>query len=166
MSEGKSFVAANEARVAGRKTSKSRVTLLIGCSMTGEKLPLLCIGSAKKPRWPVVLGKKADAPIAYASSGKGWMNTALFNKWLQEFNGKITRQDRQCMLLVDNCPAHLGLCEKYDGVKANLRLVMFPKNTTAKLQPCDQGFIRSLKAHYRGKLARLILNKEAKSVSL
>ncbi|KAI6649961.1 Tigger transposable element-derived protein 6 [Oopsacas minuta] len=64
MSEGKSFVAANEARVAGRKTSKSRVTLLIGSSMTGEKLPLLCIGSAKKPRWPVVLGKKADAPIA------------------------------------------------------------------------------------------------------
>ncbi|KAI6649962.1 Tigger transposable element-derived protein 4-like [Oopsacas minuta] len=70
------------------------------------------------------------------------------------------------MLLVDNCPAHLGLCEKYDGVKANLKLVMLPKNTTAKLQPCDQGVIRSLKAHYRGKLARLILNKEAKSVSL
>ena len=57
------------------------------------------------------------------------------------------------------------LCDKCKDVKANLKLVTLPKNTTAKLHACDEVVIRSLKANYRGKLSRLILNKDAKSVS-
>ena len=37
---GKTFVLANEAKTAGRKKDKSRVTLLVGCLMTGDKVPL------------------------------------------------------------------------------------------------------------------------------
>ena len=60
---------------------------------------------------------------------------------------------RRSLLFVDNCPAHVGLCEKYDGEARgrHLHLQMLPKNTTAKLQPCDQGVIRSLKRHYQEK---------------
>ena len=43
---------------------------------------------------------------------------------------------------------------------------MLPQSATSKVQPCDQGVIRSLKASYREKLARLLLTKEAKKVSL
>ena len=37
MTNGKSFIAAHEIGVAGRKKNKSRVTILVACSMTGEK---------------------------------------------------------------------------------------------------------------------------------
>ena len=41
---------------------------------------------------------------------------------------------------------------------------MLPKNTTFKLEPCNQGAIRSL----QGKIdyANLLVNKDAKNVSL
>ena len=62
-------------------------------------------------------------------------------------------------MLLDNCAAHIGFSDKHDDLNTNLRVMMLPKNTTTKLQLCGQGVIRSLKALYRGKLARLILNE-------
>ena len=47
------------------KANKSRVTILVDCSMDGKKMPLLCIGTAAKPRWPTVQGKRAAAPLNY-----------------------------------------------------------------------------------------------------
>ena len=69
-------------------------------------------------------------------------------------------------MLIDNCPSHNGFLDIYDGIKSSLEIRMLPKRTTSMLQPCDQGVIRSLKANYRVKLAHLLLNKEAKDVSL
>ena len=37
MSSGKTFVGPQEEKIRGRKANKSRVTLLVGCSMDGEK---------------------------------------------------------------------------------------------------------------------------------
>ena len=54
---GKSFVGPNEKHEGGN-VDKTRVTLLVACSAEGKKLPLLCIGKAKKPQWPVVMGRK------------------------------------------------------------------------------------------------------------
>ena len=51
--KGKSYVLGIEAAnkdLRGIKMSKDRVTLLVGGSMAGEKLPLLVIGKSKKPR--------------------------------------------------------------------------------------------------------------------
>ena len=166
MTNWKSFIAAHEIGVAGRQKNKSRLTIFVACSMTREELPLLCIGTVSNPRWSVVLGGKADPPVDYRSSAKGWMTTKLFTDWLDAQEKKFKRQGRRCLLLVDNCPCHVGLTEKFDGTKTNLRLVMLPKNTTSCLQPCDQGVIKSLKSHYRSKLARLVLNKETNFVSL
>lgn len=78
----------------------------------------------------------------------------------------LKRRNQKGLLLLDNFPAHKGFEERYDGVKTNLEVKMLPPNTSSKLQPCDQGVIRSLKAHYRGKLARLLIHKAAKDVSL
>ena len=38
----------------------------------------------------------------------------------------------------------------------NVQIVFLPPNTTFNLQPMDQDVIRSLKAHYRGRVARLL----------
>ena len=162
---GKTFACANEKTVRGRKSDKARVTILTACSMSGEKYPLLCIGKAKNPRWPVIMGRKANSPIPYTSSKKGWMTRILFEHWLGEFQATMKRAGRSVLLLVDNCPAHVGLQNTYDGSN-NLRVMMLPVNTTSRLQPCDQGVIRSLKCHYRERLANELISKVSGKVSL
>ena len=133
----------NEA-VRGGKQSKERVTLLVGASMTGEKLPLLIIGRSKHPRcFPRDLSK---LPTSYSSSQKGWMNSFLFEKWLRELDDQLTRR---IGMVIDNCPAHPHI----QGLK-NIKLVFLPPNTTSKTQPMDAGVIRSLKHHYRTSLAK------------
>ena len=168
MSTGKTFTLEHETALRGtRKQMKSRVTILLCCSMEGEKIPLLCIGTAAKPRWPIVLGRRANAPIPYTSSKKGWMTRILFDRWLLEFEQKMRGEKRRVLLLVDNCPSHVGLCEKFDGLArgGHLRLIMLPKNYF-KTAAMDQGVIRSLKCHYRQKLSVVLLTKIAKNVSL
>ena len=46
-------------------------------------------------------------------------------------------------MIVDKCPAH----PLVDELKAN-ELIFYPPNTTTKMQPMNQGVIRSLKAFY------------------
>lgn len=48
---------------------------------------------------------------------------------------------------MDNCPAHPSL----QHLKF-IKLVFLPANTTAVLQPMDQGVIRNIKAHYRNQM--------------
>ena len=71
MSSDKTFTLEQEKAVRGRKQMKSRVTILVCCSMEGEKVPSLCIGTAAKPRWHTVLGRRANAPVPHTSSEKG-----------------------------------------------------------------------------------------------
>ena len=54
---------------------------------------------------------------------------------------------RKIALLIDNCPAHPSISDL-----TKVQLVFLPPNTTSVLQPMDQGVIRSLKAHYRGRV--------------
>ncbi len=82
--------------------SKERITLLVGASMEGEKLPLLAIGKYAKPR----CFKGAQVPVSYTNNPKAWMNGELFVQWLQKLNTQMRAQSRQIALVIDNCPAH------------------------------------------------------------
>lgn len=48
-------------------------------------------------------------------------------------------------MIIDNRTAH----PKIEGIKKAIDLLFLPPNTTAALQPMDQGVIRFLKAKYR-----------------
>ena len=76
MQEAHTFAGEKE-QVHGGKVDKARVTILVTVSATGEKLPVLCIGKSKNPRWPVVMGKKANPRVDYDSSKKGWMSEVV-----------------------------------------------------------------------------------------
>lgn len=47
-------------------------------------------------------------------------------------------------MFLDNAPVHPPAIEL-----ENIKLKFFPANTTAAIQPLDQGIIRNFKAHYR-----------------
>lgn len=138
----------------GGKRAKNRITLLLTANMTGtEKLPLLVIGKAQKPR--CFKGIKS-LPATYKANSKAWMTASLYEEWLRELDRHFVSKKRKILLLVDNCTAHV----KVTCLKA-IRQEFLPPNVTAILQPMDQGVIQSFKKHYRRMLLkRVILNLE------
>ena len=94
------------------------------------------------------------------------MDSILFEEWVREINKMFQAEERNVLLIVDNCPAHPTI----EGL-SNLKLIFLPPNTTSVTQPMDQGVIRCLKAHYRKRLVKLILcnldsNKPLPKISL
>ena len=80
------------------------------------------------------------------------MDSALFEEWVCEIDGKFLRENRKIALIFNNCPAHPAI-----GKLSNVRLIFLPPNTTCVFQPMDQGVIKCLKAHYRKRLVRLMI---------
>lgn len=148
-------------KCSGGKCSKERLTILVACNMTGtEKIPLLAIGKAAKPR--CFKGIKT-LPVQYDSTKKAWITGDLFKKWLKTLDRKFEREGRDICLILDNCSAHCGIF----GLKA-IKLEFFPPNTTSKLQPCDQGIIKCFKSYYRRELLLRAISSydEGKSFSI
>ncbi|XP_057657828.1 tigger transposable element-derived protein 4-like [Diorhabda carinulata] len=67
----------------------------------------------------------------------------------------MIRQHRKVILFIDNCPTHP---HPHHVKLTNVKLEFFPPNTTSKLQPMDQGVITNLKANYRKKILRRMIN--------
>ena len=132
----------------GGKKSKDRLTVLVCASMAGKKASLLVIGKSISPR--CFAGVK-NLPLTYIGNSKAWMTSDIFKDYLQKWNRKLVCQNRCILLIVDNCHAHPHLS------LTNIRLKFLPPNTTAELQPCDQGIIQSLKAHYKYRLVQKLL---------
>lgn len=91
----------------------------------------------------------------YYSNGKAWMNNELFSSIVIQFDKELALAGvtRACLLL-DNAPSH-----KVTDLQPKLqvvRLVLLPKNTTAILQPNDQGIIGALKARYKKIMLRKV----------
>ncbi|KAK1151237.1 tigger transposable element-derived protein 4-like [Acipenser oxyrinchus oxyrinchus] len=133
---------------AFKKTAhlEDRLALLVCCSMTGEKRPLLLIGKSPKPR---CLRGVGNLPIPYTYSSNAWMTSYIFQRWLKQWDTSLKVQRRRIALLVDNCPADRAI--KLDSIE----LIIRPANVSSPIQPGDQGVIPALKAHYR----RLIASK-------
>ena len=66
---------------------------------------------------------------------------------LDQFNKDMLRSGRNVILFVDNATSH---CK--DVSLSNVKLVFLPPNTTALLQPLDQGIINVFKKNYRKNL--------------
>ena len=145
--------------------SKDRMSLLLYTNMNGsEKLNPVLIGKAA---CPTALKKHGvmfkDLGVEYFWNQKGWMTGSVFDLWLTDWNKNLIRQNHHVLLLIDNAPGHVI------GEYSNIRIQFLPPNTTAKLQPLDQGIIKSTKHNYRTilmtrYLAGVELKQEAKTI--
>ena len=133
------------------KSSKVRLTGLATSSALGEKLPMLVIGKSDNPR---CFKHIKSLPCKYTNQAKSWMDSDIFTRWLKELDRKMIAEGRKITMIVDNCPAHPHV----EGLQA-VELISLPPNTTSKLQPMDQGVIRSLKAKYRSAVVKLYINR-------
>lgn len=139
-------------KCSGGKFSKERITVLVCCNMDGtEKLPLLVIGKSAKPR--CFKGVKT-LPLQYSSSKKAWMNSHLFTNWIKDLDKNFRAKKRKICLLLDNCRAHAIDVQNLKAIKC----VFLPPNTTAKMQPCDQGIIQCIKVRYRQEIVQKLVH--------
>lgn len=126
----------------GGKKSKERITVFVCANMTGtEKRKLLVIGKSKTPR---CFKNCKVLPVNYTANSKAWMTSEIFEKEVRNWDHELQKQKRNIVLMIDNCPAHPEI-ENLHSIK----LVFLPPNTTAALQPMDQGIIMCLKQHYK-----------------
>ena len=80
------------------------------------------------------------------------MTLAIFGVWLKTWNEKLARHCHHILLLVDNAPSHM-----VDAEYSNIKIVFLPANTTAELQPLDQGIIRVVKLAYCKAITKKVL---------
>ena len=131
--------------VAGTKQSKDRVTVLLTCNATGsEKMCPLFIHKYENPRALKGINKNT-LPVNYYWNSKSWMQVSIWNDYLKNLDARMRTLGRNILLLVDNAPTHA----LYDNTHlTNITIEHLPPNTTAHLQPCDQGIINSFKVIY------------------
>ena len=141
----------------GQKGEKTRLTYGFCVNGTGtDKREPLIIGRARQPR---CFGKRSVRSLGYDYyfNKKAWMTRIIWLEWLKRFDEDMQRQNRQIILLVDNCSAHI---EPIDYDLKAIQLEFLPPNTTSQLQPLDAGIIRTFKAYYRQGFLRLAILRD------
>jgi hypothetical protein len=86
------------------------------------------------------------------------MTQVIFLEWLKWFDARMA--GRNVLLIMDNCNAHIPLMQlAFVVTLRNTTVFYLPPNMTSKIQPCDAGIIRSLKAYYRRCFNRLLIQR-------
>ena len=105
------------------------------------------------------LAERADCPTSLTSLQilrMSSMHFCLHHTLLEDvvcYKSSIlgTNKGRFSAFFIDNCTAH----PKVQDLQS-IELFFLPPNTTSEIQPCNQGIINALKAHYRKMVNQLI----------
>ena len=153
-------------KTKGGKKSKQRLTAMFIVAADGSyvfeptviwrsKLPR-CFKSLKDPSRPM--------GVHYFWNKKAWMNSDLMETILHRLDRKMSAENRNVVLFLDNATFHP---ETLQPTLTNIKLLFSPKNTTSRLQPLDAGIIRNFKQKYRKLLLRYVITRvdEGKTAS-
>ncbi|KAH9071741.1 hypothetical protein Ae201684P_022188 [Aphanomyces euteiches] len=134
----------------GLKKDKTRITVALAANCSGsDKLPLLFIGKAARPR---CFGNKSAEQLCfiYRFNRKAWMTITIFSEWISKFNAMMATMGRSVLLVLDNASSH-----KIEEVElTHVRVLMLPPNATSALQPMDAGVIAAFKRYFKRKQLR------------
>ncbi|XP_067143383.1 tigger transposable element-derived protein 1-like [Centruroides vittatus] len=119
-------------------------------------------------RTPLKGLNKNQLPVIWRSNKKAWMTKAIFEDWFKNhFCTEVKKYlpdknlSNKALLILDNAPGHpTNLSELSEDVM----IEYLPKNTTALIQPMDQGAKATFKAYYlRRTFRQLIRETDGKS---
>ena len=150
--KGRTFVTgkeSNDKNLRGMKKSKDRLTVLVGASMSGEKLPLLVIGKSLSP----YCLRRSSVPdnTFYRSQPSAWMDANIFKEYLTKLDTRFQSCNRNCIIFIDNCRAHPPVTSLQNLKR--IKVYFFPPNITSVCQPMDMGIIANLKLNYKNYLS-------------
>lgn len=139
--------------VAIRVTSKykMRATLVLCCFADGTKMPPFIIFKEATGELPKKLKDVYDPKkVVLKGNRKGWMNTELMNKWVEEVWIPNICKETSYLLIWDAFSAHKDetLIENL-LVNHDTSVQIIPGGCTSVLQPLDVGINRPLKERIR-----------------
>ncbi|GFT85633.1 tigger transposable element-derived protein 1 [Trichonephila clavipes] len=150
----RTFLFRDEKRSLGFKAAKDRLTLLRSSNASGDfKLKTLLVYHSKNPRTMKGISKSTSSVI-WESNKKSWITMNIFQDWSTEYfcppvkrYCEIKKLESRALLLIDNAPSHpTNLSDLISCIP--VKVVLLPPNTTALIQPMDQGIISNFKAYY------------------
>ncbi|KAF8686072.1 DDE protein [Rhizoctonia solani] len=140
--------------LSGSKVDKTRLTIVLGTSAAGWKLPLFIIGKAARPR-AFTHGTPANYGYWYKFNKSAWMTAEIWHCYLTSVNDMAQNANRRLLLICNNASSHKA------GEFSHLTVAFLPPNLTSHLQPMDAGIICNFKGIYRK-----LLNKRALDLDL
>lgn len=185
----KTLAALSEKYAPGFKMQKQRITAMVCANASGNhRLPLLLIGTAKKPR--CFKGMNMNAlPVQYYAQKSAWMDQKIFTEWFKKVSVHIrlkrhlhfvnhflnlckkvfvpyVEQDlksknlpQKAILVLDNAPSHPEE-SLLRSDDENITCYFLPANTTSLIQPMDQSVIETFKRRYRKKFIQDLVMEE------
>ncbi|XP_019567133.2 tigger transposable element-derived protein 1 isoform X2 [Rhinolophus sinicus] len=145
----------------GPKAPKDHLTLLLGGNAAGDfKLKPLLVYPSENPR--ALKGcSKASLPVIWRSNRNDWLTPSIFQEW---FTGCFCPAvesyctshglPHRVLLLLDGAPCHPA---NLRSLSTHVRVEFLPKNTSALIQPMNQGVIAAFKTCYlRRTLSQLV----------
>lgn len=161
----RTFLSREEKRAPGFKAAKDRLTLLLGGNASGDfKLKPLLVYHSKNPRAMKGISK-STLPVIWESNKKSWITMKIFQDWFTEHfcpsvkrYCEIKKLEQRALLLIDNAPSHpTNLSDLTTCIP--VEVVFLPPNTTALIQPMDQGVISNFKAYYLRRTLKQMFEK-------
>ena len=158
----KTFISKSEKSAPGFKAAKDRVTLLLCSNASGDCVikPLMLYRSLN-PR-ALKNQNKDNLPVFWRANKKAWVTSAIFCDWFRncfvsevETYLKSKNLDYKALLVLDNAPGHP---RELETMHPNIKVTFLPPNTTALLQPMDQGIIQAFKLYYIRRTFKIILD--------
>jgi FKBP-type peptidyl-prolyl cis-trans isomerase len=128
---------------------RDNTTVLVCCSASGQKLPLLAIFKGKNIIESMMHEKEDPLDItAFATSQKGWMTTVIFTRWFEKVFLPNIPKERPILLVVDGHVSHIS-CELITKALENeIWILKLPPPSTHILQPLDVGVFKSMKSQW------------------
>ncbi|CAI7768646.1 unnamed protein product, partial [Closterium sp. NIES-54] len=128
---------------------KQRVTVMLACTATGEKLKLWVFFKCKTL-------PKGDFPndVVVGCQANGWMEATDVIQWLDEgvvsfLKPKFGMQSRSAMLVLESYRGHLTKESKARFAVLNIVPAVIPAGCTADMQPLDVSVNKSFKESVR-----------------
>ena len=137
------------------------MTLAVGCTASGIKLPLFFITKGKRDK--VCNKLKVPSPHFADFTDSGWMRDHVMIHWLEKVASAYSH-GRPCALLVDSHNSHLTDDVYRAADRLHIEIIVVPAGMTSTLQPLDVGVNCVLKAIYRKAWRRRRLFEPEKSV--
>jgi DDE superfamily endonuclease len=126
-----------------------RATVVVTVAADGTKLDPFFIFKARP-------GKKVeqailDSGIKGACQVKGWFDSVVAKKWIEQILEPYVLQAEKALLLLDHVSVHLTSDFLSSCADLGVDVEYIPKGYTCVLQPVDVGFNAQLKKHIRDK---------------
>lgn len=90
--------------------------------------------------------KKRERKALYAVSENGWMNSFIFQHFLQKFAAEV--KERPLLLVVDGHVSHLDVATLRIAQNERITILKLPSHATDTLQPLDRTCFKTLKYEF------------------